>query len=65
VNARQAGDFPLHGAAQNGQLEMVKLLLAHGADVNANASGKTPLAIVFEKGHHEVASLLRQHGGKE
>jgi ankyrin repeat protein len=44
---------------------MVKLLLAHGADVNANASGKTPLAIVFEKGHHEVASLLRQHGGKE
>lgn len=36
VNAIQADGFtPLMGAAQNGNLQMVELLLAHGADVNA------------------------------
>lgn len=36
VNAIQADGFtPSMGAAQNGNLEMVELLLAHGADVNA------------------------------
>lgn len=36
VNAVQADGFtPLMGAAQNGSLPMVELLVAHGADVNA------------------------------
>jgi ankyrin repeat protein len=66
VSARQTDNFsPLHGAAQNGQLEMVKLLLAHGAELNAKGGGRTPLVIALEQGHQDVAGLLRQHGGKE
>jgi uncharacterized protein len=66
VNARQADDFsPLHGAAQNGQLEMAKLLLARDAEVNAKGGGRTPLVIALEQRHQDVADLLRQHGGRK
>jgi len=64
ANAKQAGDFtPLHGAAQDGHIEMVELLLAHGADVNAKANGKTPLAFAIEQKHQATADLLRRRGG--
>ena len=42
---------------------MTKLLLAHGADVNARTNdGKTPLSYALEKGRAEVASVLTHHG---
>ena len=44
-------------------MEMAKLLIAHGADVNARTSdAKTPLSLALEKGHHEMATLLREQG---
>lgn len=60
VNARQAQDFtPLHAAADNGQLDMVALLLAHGADPGARmAPGKTPADFARERGHTAVAEAL-------
>jgi len=55
------GLTPLHGAAIHGHKEIVELLIAKGAEVNAKTNdGETPL--VYAKG--EIANLLRKHGGK-
>jgi ankyrin repeat protein len=51
----------LHYAADYGHKEIVELLIAKGADVNAkNGSGETPL----DWAKVEIAELLRKHGGK-
>jgi ankyrin repeat protein len=64
VNAQQQEDFtPLQEAAQNGQIDMVKLILSYHPAVDARqAGGKTALRIAIEHGHPEVADLLRKHG---
>ena len=49
----------LHYAASNGRKDVVELLLANKADVNAkDDDGKTPLHSASENGHKEVAELL-------
>ncbi|MDB4342064.1 ankyrin repeat domain-containing protein [bacterium] len=56
---------PLHETARSGRKEVVELLIANGADVNAkNRNGDTPLdyAITFKR--TELADLFRKHGGK-
>ena len=59
---RNNGWVPLHGAAFTGHMEVVELLLANGANMNAkNEDGDTPL--VYAEG--EIADLLRKHGGKK
>lgn len=64
VNARQAGGFtPLHAAAQNGQLNMVRLLMQYGADPDLAADdGNTAADMATGAGHGEVAMLLRAEG---
>ena len=67
VNAPDdAGDTPLHWAAMGGwdDNSVLKLLLAHGADVNArNKEGDTPLLATFDGPHGSFAqSLLIAHG---
>ncbi len=57
-------ETPLHWAARHGQMDVVELLLAHNADVNAkDREGETPLQWAVTDGKTEVAELLRQHGG--
>ena len=56
----------LKSAADMGQAEVLKLLLAHpNIRVNEKDSqGKTPLDYATEKGHTECVNLLRAAGGK-
>jgi ankyrin repeat protein len=52
-------NMPLHVAAQNGYKDMVELLLAYEADVNAkNRSGFEPLHLATQNGHKNVVELL-------
>jgi cytohesin len=54
---------PLHQQARDGNVQVVALLLAHGADINAKtASGKTALHIAARHGRAEVVDFLLAHG---
>ena len=54
-----AGDTPLFIAAQKNRLDMLKLLIAAGANVNkARVNGYTPLHVAAQHGHAGVVSVL-------
>lgn len=58
---------PLHIAAMHGQTNVVRRLIALGANVNlrahsAGAVGTTPLALAVTYGHFEVVKLLLEAG---
>jgi len=55
----------LHEAAWENHKEIVELLIAEGADVNAKGDfGRTPLELAIQWKQTEIADLLRKHGGK-
>ncbi len=59
-------EAPLHMAARRWNLEMVKLLVRHGADVNRRRKdGSTPHTIAEMHGNHEIATWLLDHGAKD
>lgn len=62
----QAGFYnttPLHGAAKNGSLELVKLLVSKGAKVNAvDKEFSMPLAKAVQADNLEIAKFLLEHG---
>lgn len=66
VNAHKRGQTALHWAARGGQMEMVDLLLARGADPNARAKTRegemTPLAMALKAEKKDVADRLRKAG---
>lgn len=67
VDARSEGEFtPLIHAAQNGNREMIALLLQHGADINAKTStGKTALDMAVEYEHPGVRYFLVERGARK
>jgi len=66
VNAKtEIGITPLHPAVGGGYKEIVELLIAKGADVNAKyVDGETPLDAAEQERHTGIANLLRKHSGK-
>ncbi len=59
--ADNSGAGPIHWAAQAGHESIVEVLLAHGADVNANSPQEgviTPLLLAAAGGHLAVVRLL-------
>jgi ankyrin repeat protein len=60
VNIMDGRTSPLHEAARNNHVDIVRLLLEAGADRSlANGDGKTALDCAIEQGHAEVIQLLR------
>jgi ankyrin repeat protein len=60
-NARGSSEksTPLHIAAQTGDTDLVRLLVARGADLNAkDIYGRTPLDVAEQYGNKEAATLL-------
>jgi ankyrin repeat protein len=60
------GSTPLHYPHWNTQHgeEIIELLLAHGADINAkNNAGRTPVDQMLQNGRPDLAEVLRRHGG--
>ncbi|RDH82056.1 MAG: hypothetical protein DIZ78_16645 [endosymbiont of Escarpia spicata] len=58
------GYTPLHSAAQTNHIEMVQLLLDHGADVNIKQEGGfCPIDYAYEKKNIKMISLLENYGG--
>lgn len=49
-------------ASREGHREVVRMLLAVGADVNGRGGAMTPLAAAVLRGHGQVAALLLRHG---
>jgi ankyrin repeat protein len=63
-NARNLST-PLHVASSRGQLEVSRLLLSHGANVDEkDEEGRTPLQVALSEGHIEIVKLLSDHGAQ-
>ena len=69
ANAVGFGQTPLHLAAGKGYIETARLLLDHGAQVNAvvrsrKGVGPTPLAVAIRQKQLKMADLLAERGGR-
>ncbi len=62
--ATRYGVTALMFAADRGSLDVVQILLDHGAEVNVtdNFYNSTPVGAALSNGHEEVARLLLEHG---
>ena len=57
--------FPLHQALFHGHLELVKIMLQKGFQVNAqHPQNFTPLHCAAQNGHLEVAKILLKNGAQ-
>jgi ankyrin repeat protein len=63
VKDDEYGGTPLHHAAYNGHIEIARLLLQNGAEVNVKSNvGYTPLHWAAIHGHVEILHLLVENG---
>lgn len=68
INSRDHRGFTvLHKAIESGNMEVIRLLIEQGADINAEVAGPDPegwtaLHLAAFDGHHEVVKYLLDHG---
>jgi len=63
VNAKnKTGGTPLHEAAMQGRLDVARILLDRGAQVNAVSAYNTPLHLAARAGHQDLVALLVARG---
>jgi ankyrin repeat protein len=66
INAVSLEGTSLYHASKTGGLEIVRLLLEHGADVQIRASNhKAPFKVATDEGHTQIAQLLLEYGADE
>jgi ankyrin repeat protein len=58
------GYTPLHYATQGGHLQIVRLLIEKGADVNAAARGESALDIAIFRSRPDLVAVLLQSGAR-
>ncbi len=62
----EAGDAPIHAAAQRWDLAIVELLVKFGADIHLRrADGRTAYAVAELHGNREIGAWLLTHGAKD
>lgn len=63
TSSADAGGTPLHYAAYTGQLDVVKLLISHGADINqVYNDGIVALHMAANQGHLDIVEFLIDKG---
>jgi ankyrin repeat protein len=65
INPISSEGTPLYSASisRAERLEIVRLLLKHGADVHIRATGrKAPFEVATDKGYTQIAQLLLEYG---
>ena len=63
VNRRSGGNTPLHRAVMDGKLQFVKLLIDHGADLDATGvTGDSPLMLAANDVRRRIFNLLVDSG---
>jgi len=66
VSTKVQGKGLIHIAAANGDVDMLKILIAASADLQAKDRwGLSPLGYALIKNHQDVQALLLRHGAKE
>jgi ankyrin repeat protein len=57
--------IPFYASETGGELEVVRVLLEHGADVEVkDDKDDTAYHVALSNGYHDVANLLSEHGAK-
>lgn len=64
--ANEPGELPLHLAVLNDDIDMVRMLIADGAEIDARGlHGSTPLSCASINGHFDIVQLLVEEGADD
>ena len=56
---------PLHHASDYGHLEVARILVEHGANIDAEDNeGRTAFQVSLDEGYHDIAKFLSDHDSK-